>query len=181
MSEKSEKPTILTGKAVILKDKEGMINSIDTDMIFHNKYLHITDINEMGQYSLDNLDGWKDFATKIEKENWELLITGKNFGSGSSRQHAVDCFRALGIKAILGESFGAIYKRNSINSGMPLVQLENFDINSINTGDELELNLEMGTLKNKTKNKQVAIIPFSKVQLDIYFEGDIFAYGRNVK
>lgn len=181
MGKKSEKPTVLTGKAVVLKTNEKMINSIDTDMIFHNKYLHITDINEMGQYALDNLEGWEDFAKRIKNEEWKFLITGKNFGSGSSRQHAVDCFKDLGINAIIGESFGAIYKRNTINSGMPLVQLENFDINSIETGDELELNLEKGTLLNKNQNKQVAIIPFSNVQLDIYFEGDIFAYGRKLE
>lgn len=177
----TERPLIIKGKAVVLVDNEGsMINSIDTDMIFHNKYLHITEINEMGQYALDNLEGWKDFAKRIETEEWELLIVGKNFGAGSSRQQAVDCFKSLGIKAISGESFGAIYKRNTINSGMPLILLDNFDVSSIDTGDELILDLKEGKLANQTKKINVPIKPMSQVQMDIYLVGNLFAYGSTI-
>ncbi len=174
-------PLIIKGRAVVLADNEGcMINSIDTDMIFHNKYLHITDIKDMGQYTLDNLEGWEDFAKRIETEKWKLLIVGKNFGAGSSRQQAVDCFKALGIKAIIGESFGAIYTRNTINSGMPLIQLDNFDVTSIGTGDELILYLKEGKLENQTKRVNVPIKPMSKVQMDIYLVGNLFAYGSTI-
>jgi 3-isopropylmalate/(R)-2-methylmalate dehydratase small subunit len=177
----TERPLIIKGKAVVLADNEGsMINSIDTDMIFHNKYLHITEINEMGQYALDNLEGWKDFTKRIKTEKWELLIVGKNFGAGSSRQQAVDCFKSLGIKAIIGESFGAIYKRNTINSGMPLILLDTFNVASIDTGDELILNLKEGNLENQTKKTNVPIKPMSQVKMDIYLAGNIFAYGSTI-
>jgi 3-isopropylmalate/(R)-2-methylmalate dehydratase small subunit len=177
----TERPLTIKGKAIVLADINGnMINSIDTDMIFHNKYLHITDINEMGQYALDNLEGWKDFAKRIETEKWELLIVGKNFGAGSSRQQAVDCFKSLGIKAIIGESFGAIYKRNAINSGMLLIQLDNFDVASIDTRDELILDLKEGKLENRTKKINVPVKPMSQVQIDIYLAGNLFAYGSTL-
>lgn len=175
----SDKPLILKGKAVVLIDNEGkMINNIDTDMIFHNRYLHITEINEMGQYALDNLEGWKDFAQRIEKEKWTFLVVGGNFGSGSSRQQAVDCFTALGIKAIIGESFGAIYKRNVINSGMPLIQLTDFSPGNITTGNELTLDLEKGNLQNETINAAIPISKPSNVQLDIYQAGNLFDYAK---
>ncbi|MHA2296730.1 MAG: LeuD/DmdB family oxidoreductase small subunit [Candidatus Hodarchaeales archaeon] len=173
------KPVMLEGKAVVLKDSKGnMINNIDTDMIFHNRYLHIIDIEEMGQHALDNLEGWKDFAKRITDERWTFLVVGGNFGSGSSRQQAVDCFSALGIKAIIGESFGAIYKRNGINSGMPLVQLEDFDSSSIKTNDELTLDLEQGKLSNKTTSSKIVIKHLSRVQLDIYQAGSLFDYAK---
>ena len=173
-----DRPLIIKGKAVVLANTDGkMITSIDTDMIFHNKYLHITDMNEMGQYALDNLEGCKDFAKRIETEKWELLIVGQNFGAGSSRQQAVDCFKTLGIKVIIGESFGAIYKRNTINSGMPLILLDNFDVASIGTSDELILDLKEGKLENQTKRINMPIKTMSQVQMDIYLAGNLFAYG----
>ena len=88
-------------------------------MIFHNRYLAITDIKEMGQYTFDNLKGFEDFSKKARQG--DIIITGKNFGCGSSRQQAVDCFSSLGIQAIIAESFGAIYERNAINAAFPIM------------------------------------------------------------
>ncbi|RLD44233.1 MAG: homoaconitate hydratase, partial [Bacteroidetes bacterium] len=110
----SEKPLIVEGRAwLIMKD------DIDTDMIFHNRYLAITDINEMGQYAFDNLEGFENYAK--ETQDNDIIITGKNFGAGSSRQQAVDCFKALKNSCILAESYGAIYERNAINAAMPIL------------------------------------------------------------
>jgi 3-isopropylmalate/(R)-2-methylmalate dehydratase large subunit len=69
----------------------------------------------MGQYTFDNLAGWEDFATKVQPG--DIVVTGRNFGCGSSRQQAVDCFLALGVSAVVAESFGAIYERNAITRG----------------------------------------------------------------
>jgi homoaconitate hydratase family protein len=109
-----EKITVIEGRVwLIPKD------NIDTDMIFHNRYLAITDVNEMGQFTFDNLKGFEDFSKKAK--TGDIIISGKNFGSGSSRQQAVDCFSALGIQAIIAESFGAIYERNAINAAFPII------------------------------------------------------------
>ena len=109
-----EKNTIIEGKIwLVLQD------NIDTDMIYHNRHLAITDINEMGKYSFGNLKGWENYAQ--QSEAGDIIITGKNFGSGSSRQQAVDCFKSLQNQAILARSFGAIYERNAINAGFPVL------------------------------------------------------------
>lgn len=171
---------ILKGKIWILRDKNGkIIDDIDTDQIFHNRYLAITDINEMGQYALDNLEGWNDFSKKAEKN--DILIVGRNFGAGSSRQHAVDCFIALGINCIIAQSYGAIYKRNAINSGFPIFVWENVDEEvkkgNLDDRDELEINIETGEIKNLTKNLTFNIQPLSKVQMEIYEAGNLFKSG----
>ncbi|MGC9781694.1 MAG: 3-isopropylmalate dehydratase [Candidatus Heimdallarchaeota archaeon] len=175
-----KKPTILKGKAIVVRnDKNEPIDDIDTDMIFHNKYLHITDINEMGQYAFDNLDDWKDFAKKTKKGT--ILILGANFGSGSSRQQAVDCFTALGVQALIAKSYGAIYKRNAINAGMPLLLADIIDSTSdIISGDEIEVNLETGLIKNITKKKDYQAKGMSKVQMDIYLVGNLFDYAKGM-
>ncbi|MBD3192402.1 MAG: 3-isopropylmalate dehydratase [Candidatus Heimdallarchaeota archaeon] len=174
------KPTVLKGRAIVLRNKDGQtIDDIDTDMIFHNKYLHITDINEMGQYTLDNLEGWKDFAKKAQKG--DILVVGANFGAGSSRQQAVDCFSALGVQAIVAESFGAIYKRNAINAGMPILSAAiASDSSFVETGDIIEINLETGLIINKTKNIERKTKGMSQVQMDIYQAGNLFAYGKSL-
>ena len=109
-------------------------DNIDTDMIFHNRHLHITKLEEMRPYAFGNLEGWQDFPQKA-KQN-DLLIVGGNFGAGSSRQQAVACFTALGIPLIIGESFGAIYKRNAINAGMALIECPGITDSGLESGDE---------------------------------------------
>ncbi len=164
-----EKPTEVEGRVwLILKD------DIDTDMIFHNRYLTITDINEMGKYCLDNLEGFEDFAKKAHKG--DIVITGKNFGAGSSRQQAVDCFKSLGISAILAQSFGAIYERNAINAALPILTykpeiLEELDIHD---GDKVRVNFITGEIVNLRNNKKAKVTPFSEIQLDIYRNGGLF-------
>ncbi len=175
-----KKPTILEGRAIVIKDDNRKpIDDIDTDMIFHNKYLHITDINEMGQYAFDNLQGWETFSEMAK--HGDILIVGKNFGAGSSRQQAVDCFSALGIQTIIGESFGAIYKRNAINSGMPLAIAPDIMTENLETGDIIRIDLETGEINNISKNQPLGKTnPLSKVQLDIYHAGTLFDYGRTL-
>ncbi|NHK30423.1 MAG: 3-isopropylmalate dehydratase [Asgard group archaeon] len=174
------KPLIIKGKAKVIRNQKGKpIDDIDTDMIFHNKYLHITDINEMGQYTFDNLEGWKDFSKHTKKG--EILFLGANFGSGSSRQQAVDCFIALGIQALIAKSYGAIYKRNAINAGMPLLQTDIIDDKTlIETDDEIEINLKTGLIKNLSKGKQHQAKGMSTVQMDIYQAGSLFKYAKNL-
>ena len=174
------KETRVKGRVWVLTTPSGeLYDDIDTDMIFHNRYLHITDVEQMGQYSLDNLEGWEVFAQKAEPG--DILLAGVNFGAGSSRQQAVDCFRALGIGAIVAESYGAIYKRNAINSGFPIVTLPGLSqiYQRFKDGDQLEMDFETGEmLLNDGQGFQAE--PFSKVQMDIYRAGDLFAYGKSL-
>ncbi len=168
-NKQEQKPTFAQGRVWRI-DRD----NIDTDMIFHNRYLAITDINQMGQYAFDNLEGYEDFAKKAKPG--DIIVTGKNFGSGSSRQQAVDCFKNLGIGVILAQSFGAIYERNAINAAMPIMtydekMLEELDLKD---GDELYVNFVTGEVENKSNGKKYKISPFSEVQLEIYQNGGLF-------
>lgn len=147
-------------------------DNVDTDMIYHNKYLPITNIEEMGQYSFDNLKGYEDFAKKAKIG--DIVMMGKNFGSGSSRQQAVDCFKALGISLILAKSFGAIYERNAINAAMPIMTYKSLDELELHNGDEIYVDFATGKIENKRNGKTSMVEPFSEVQMQIYKRGGIF-------
>ncbi len=163
----NQKPLKLRGRVRVVP-----VADVDTDMIFHNRYLHITDPNEMGQYIFDNLDGWEKFPA--ENELGDILIVGHNFGCGSSRQQAVDGFIALGVTAIIGESFGAIYKRNCINAGWPLVESVGITSSDIKDKEEIILDLETGTITRHDGTVIAEGKQFSQVQRDIYFSGGLF-------
>ena len=137
-------------------------------MIFHNRYLSITNIDEMGQYTFTNLKGFETFANKVKKG--DILIVGKNFGCGSSRQQAVDCFLSLEIGAIIAESFGAIYERNAINSGLPILTAKNIT-QKINNKDIVSLNFTTGEIVNKTQKTTYQATPFFQIQKEIYLKG----------
>lgn len=160
------KESVITGRVwIIPKD------NIDTDMIFHNRYLAITDPKEMGQYTFDNLKGFEDFSKKAKPG--DIIFTGKNFGCGSSRQQAVDCFPSLGIQAIIAESFGVIYERNAINAAFPIISCDNFTALEMQSGDIVEINLRSGVIVNKRNKKSAAAVPFSDVQYEIYQKGGL--------
>jgi 3-isopropylmalate/(R)-2-methylmalate dehydratase large subunit len=160
------RPSSLEGRIWLVQK-----DNIDTDMIFHNRYLAITDVKEMGQYTFDNLKGYEDFAKKAEPG--DFVIAGKNFGSGSSRQQAVDCFISLGISGIVAESFGAIYERNAINAALPIITCKSIsELGAIN-GDRIHIDLKTGKIINITSGKSVVAEPFSEVQYEIYTNGSL--------
>jgi len=161
------------GRALVIVDDAGkLIDDIDTDMIFHNAHLHITDLSEMGRYAFGNLAGWRDFPANARAG--DIIIAGANFGCGSSRQQAVDCFRSLGISAIIAQSFGAIYLRNAINSAFPVGicdELKNWDETAplVESGDEIEVDFESGRFVNITGGVAIPDMkPWSKVQKDVF-------------
>ena len=137
-------------------------------MIYHNRYLTITEIEEMGQYTFDNLSGWEDFAKKAKPG--DIVVTGKNFGAGSSRQQAVDCFKSLGISLVIAESFGAIYERNAINKGFPIVTADLISA-GLENNQEIEVDLRKQTI-TLPSGKQIKGT-FSDVQMNIYLKGGL--------
>jgi 3-isopropylmalate dehydratase small subunit len=162
-----DKPVSVEGKVWLINE-----DNIDTDMIFHNRYLTITDINEMGKYTFDNLKGHEDFAKKAAKG--DIVVVQKNFGSGSSRQQAVDCFKSLGIQAVLAESFGAIYERNAINAAFPIVTYKSIEELGLESGNKIRVNFETGEITNLDNNKTIQGGKFSEVQMEIYQNGGLF-------
>jgi 3-isopropylmalate dehydratase small subunit len=165
---KSLKPTTVEGRVWIIPKDD-----IDTDMIFHNRYLTITDTREMGQYTFDNLKGFEDFAKKAKPG--DIVITNKNFGAGSSRQQAVDCFLSLGISCILAESYGAIYERNAINAAMPILTYAPDALGKVElqNGDTIRVDFVSGELTNLKNNQSTQINKFYQAQLEIYGNGGL--------
>ncbi|MCF7919065.1 MAG: 3-isopropylmalate dehydratase large subunit [Candidatus Cloacimonetes bacterium] len=162
-----DKPTMVEGRVWFIKE-----DNIDTDMIFHNRYLTITDLAEMGQYTFDNLAGYNDFAKKAK--TGDIVVVQKNFGSGSSRQQAVDCFKSLGIQAILAESYGSIYERNAINAAFPIITYKDIRPLELSDGDVINVDFISGIVKNLRNGKTIQAEPFSEVQMEIYHKNGIF-------
>ena len=174
------RPTRITGRLWLLKTAAGeLYQDIDTDMIFHNRYLHITELEEMGAYTLDNLPGWEHFAQQAQPG--DLIMAGDNFGAGSSRQQAVDCFRSLGIGAIIAGSFGAIYKRNAINSGLPVLTLPGVGElwPAFQSGIEITVDFKTGEIL-LNNGRIFHAEPFAQVQMEIYQAGNLFKYGSEL-
>lgn len=165
---KTENDEILTGKVWIINE-----DNIDTDMIFHNQHLSITNIQEMGQFTFGNLKDWEDYARKSEPG--DIVIVGKNFGSGSSRQQAVDCFKSLKNQAILAKSFGAIYERNAINAAFPVLIYKNLDELKLKNRDQIQIDLRNGKVTNLNNGFEIYIEPFSEVQMLIYKKGGLLS------
>ncbi|NPA67536.1 MAG: homoaconitate hydratase family protein [Chlorobi bacterium] len=162
-----EKPMFAEGRVWYIP-----VDDIDTDMIFHNRYLAITDIDEMGQYTFDNLKGYEDFAKKAKPG--DIVLVHKNFGAGSSRQQAVDCFKSLGIGAVIAESYGAIYERNAVNAAFPIITYKSLEGLDLEDGDILRADFMTGEIKNITKGTVIYAEPFSEVQAEIYRNGGLF-------
>ncbi len=167
---------ILNGRLWVLRENGKLFSDIDTDMIYHNAHLAVTDIDKMGQFAFGNLEGYKDFADKAQ--SGDLVLAGDNFGSGSSRQHAVDCFKALGVQTVIARSFGAIYKRNAINSGFPIIELPDLPDDLFSNFEIAELNLEAGVLSAGDNRFQGN--PMSEVARDIYLAGGLFQYAETM-
>ena len=166
--EYSPKPTQIQGRVWVINS-----DNVDTDMIYHNRYLTVTNIEEMGKHAFCNLEGWQDFPQKAKKG--DIVITGKNFGCGSSRQQAVDCFKALGVSMVIAESFGAIYERNAINSAFPVMAVPDIKKLDLKNGEKIEVNLISGQIKKISTGETVKGKPFSNIQLEIYQRGGLLA------
>ncbi|MGA9753478.1 MAG: aconitase/3-isopropylmalate dehydratase large subunit family protein [Acidobacteriota bacterium] len=159
-----ERPLVVTGRVwVIRKD------NIDTDMIFHNRHLAITKLEEMGPHAFGNLAGWEDFSQKAKPG--DIVVTGANFGAGSSRQQAVDCFKALGIGAVVAKSFGAIYERNAINAALPIVVSDLVETD-IRDGEEINVDLVAGRIL-RPGGREVKAQPWPEVQVQTYLRGGL--------
>ena len=143
-------------------------DDINTDDIVPSHTLTMRDPKEMAQYTLEFIDA--NFVNKIQKGN--IIIAGENFGTGSSREEAVNVFKILGIKAVIAKSFARIYFRNLINKGIPGITVD-WDDNMFSNEDQLKINLQNGEIVNLTKNKKVNFVKIPEFLTSILKEGGI--------
>ncbi len=117
-------------------------DDINTDVIFPGKYTYtVSDPNEMAQYAMEDLD--PEFAENV-KEN-DIVVGGKNFGCGSSREQAAVCIKMAGVGAVIAKSFSRLYFRNCVNNGLPVI-VSAEAVDAIENGEEIEVNMDEGTI-----------------------------------
>jgi 3-isopropylmalate/(R)-2-methylmalate dehydratase small subunit len=159
----------------ILRGKVHKYNkdNIDTDVIIPGPYLKIHDHTELGKHAMEGLD--PNFSQKIS--NGDFLLTGKNFGCGSSREHAPIALHEVGIRAILSPSFARIFYRNAVDGGYLLpIEIDSAIIKKISDKDELEIDLDNNTIINSTSSEVFKIKPFPDIISKIVKAGGLLYF-----
>ena len=153
---------ILKGKAFVYGP------NIDTDQIYPGRFLDLTDPDQVGKHALEGAD--PNFVKEVQPG--DLIVAATNFGCGSSREHAAVTLKAVGVGAILADSFGRIFYRNAINLGVPLIVCPGIS-KVVNRGDVIEFNMTTGTVLNKTSGKTLQAQPLSDYVMNILASGGI--------
>jgi 3-isopropylmalate/(R)-2-methylmalate dehydratase small subunit len=143
-------------------------NNVDTDVILPGKYLILVDPNELAKHAMESLD--VDFPKKAKKG--VVLVGGKNFGCGSSREQAPLALKYAGVKCVLAESFARIFFRNAINIGLPVIECKGIS-DSVETGDELTVDFEAGKIENISKDKKFQVDKLPPFIIKILADGGL--------
>ena len=148
-------------------------DNIDTDVIIPGPYLKIHDHKELGKHAMEGID--PNFSQKIDEG--DFLLTGKNFGCGSSREHAPIALHQVGIRAILSPSFARIFYRNAVDGGYLLpIEIDSAVIDKISDNDELEIDLDNNTIVNLTSSEVFKIKPFPEIISKIVKAGGLLYF-----
>ncbi len=143
-------------------------NNIDTDVILPGKYLILVDPCELAKHALESLD--RAFPEKAK--NGVILVGGKNFGCGSSREQAPLALKYAGVKCILAESFARIFYRNAINIGLPVIECKGIST-AVETGDQLAVDFTIGKVENISNSKKFQVEKLSPFILEILTDGGL--------
>jgi len=150
-------------------------DNIDTDVIIPGTYLKIHDYNELATHAMEGID--PEFPSKVKEG--DFIVAGKNFGCGSSREHAPIALSTCGIKAVIATSFARIFYRNSVDGAFLLpIEVNDETYQKISNSDQLEVNIEKNEIKNLTKNEVYAMKPFSEIIAKIIAAGGLFKYKK---
>ena len=148
-------------------------DNIDTDVILPGTYLKLHDYDELATHAMEGLD--PDFHSKVKQG--DFIVAGKNFGCGSSREHAQIALSHSGIKAVLALSFARIFYRNSVDGAFLLpIEIDKDAYDGISNGDELEIDIDKNQIVNITKDKTYSMKPFSELIGKIIAAGGLFKY-----
>ncbi|HZJ84889.1 MAG TPA: 3-isopropylmalate dehydratase small subunit [Syntrophomonadaceae bacterium] len=146
---------------------------IDTDAIIPARYLNTTDPKELAKHCMEDAD--PTFPSKVEAG--DIIVADKNFGCGSSREHAPIAIKAAGVSCVVAKSFARIFYRNSINIGLPILECPQ-GIDAINEGDEIEVDLVRGLVKNLRTGEEYEATPFPEFMQNIMAEGGLINYVK---
>ncbi|MGM0567714.1 MAG: 3-isopropylmalate dehydratase small subunit [Elusimicrobiota bacterium] len=160
MNKKKNKEYIIQGKVF----KFG--NDVDTDQIIPARYLDTSDPQKLASHCMGGSD--ENFASKVSKG--DVIVAGKNFGCGSSREHAPLSIKGCGISAVIAESFARIFFRNAVNIGLPIIEVKDFDASP---DDELMIDLKKGEIKNLNSGRKYSFQAFPVFLQDIISAGGL--------
>jgi len=150
-------------------------DDISTDLIAPGRFFHLrSNLEELAKHVLEDAD--PEFVKKMSKG--DFVVAGKNFGLGSSREHAPTIMKIAGISAVLAKSFARIFYRNAINIGLLVIEC---DTDKIEEGDELEVDLEKGEVINRTKGIKLTFSPFPSIMRKILDDGGLLSHIQKYK
>ena len=139
-------------------------DNVDTDVIIPARYLNTQNARELADHCMEDID--KDFVKKVKAG--DIIVANKNFGCGSSREHAPIAIKASGVSCVIAETFARIFYRNAINIGLPIIECPEA-AKAIEAGDEVEVDFDSGIITDKTKNTSYqgqAFPPFMQKIID---------------
>lgn len=151
-------------------------DNIDTDVIIPARYLNTFDPKELAKHCMVDID--KDFAQKVRPG--DIMVGGKNFGCGSSREHAPVAIKACGVPVIIAASFARIFYRNGINVGLPLMEIGD-NVERIHAGDKLSVDLSSGKIRDITTGETFQATPLPGFIQDIARAGGLIQYVKEYR
>lgn len=149
-------------------------DNVDTDVIIPARYLNVSSGEELAKYCMIDID--KDFVKKMNKG--DIIVATKNFGCGSSREHAPLAIKCAGVSCVIASTFARIFYRNSINIGMPILECDEA-ANDIKDGDEVSVNFDTGVITNVTTGKTYQSEPFPAFIKEIMADGGLVKHTSN--
>ncbi|WP_333653385.1 3-isopropylmalate dehydratase small subunit [Dissulfurispira sp.] len=148
-------------------------DDIDTDAIIPARYLNTSDPNELAKHVMEDAD--KEFPNKVKAG--DIIVAGKNFGCGSSREHAPIAIKAAGVQAVIAKSFARIFYRNSFNIGLPIFESEEAS-EKIKEGDTVEIDADNGVIKNLSTGEQYTAKPIPPFMQELIAAGGLIAWTK---
>lgn len=146
-------------------------NNVDTDVIIPARYLNTSDPAELAKHCMEDLD--KDYLNKVS--SGDIMVAGKNFGCGSSREHAPIAIKVSGISCVIAETFARIFYRNAINIGLPIIECPEA-AQDISDGDRIGVDFETGKITNLTKNKEYVGVSFPEFMQELISADGLIEY-----
>lgn len=152
-------------------------SNVDTDVIIPARYLNTSDIEELAKHCMEDIDA--DFVDKVKLG--DIIVADKNFGCGSSREHAPIAIKGAGISCVIAATFARIFYRNAINIGLPILECPEA-VEKIRAGDEVEIDFDKGVIHNMTKKEKYQAQPFPEFIQEIMAADGLIKYiAKNLK
>ena len=149
-------------------------DNVDTDVIIPARYLNSSDPKELATHCMEDID--KDFVNNVKAG--DIMVANKNFGCGSSREHAPIAIKAAGVSCVIAETFARIFYRNAINIGLPIIECPEA-AKAIEAGDEVEIDFDSGKIYDRTKGMEFQGQPFPEFMQKLIAAGGLVKYTNS--